>query len=209
MGALEQLVWPLPARLAAVGFACALSAAAAGSVAYGFGYRYASSLGATALATLKSQHAEQAMSAESANRQQLMQQVIRANESEFRLFEAMTQHAQEQQQLQERIAMSRLITGLRLMQWFSLSLVACSLLAGCATTTPPLVCPPQEQAPLPPTLRKRPAPPPALTPNYWKAVSPPQTFLPTPKTTACGRATFWPSSTPCSIYGKRTDALWM
>ena len=104
MGALEQLVWPLPARLAAVGFACALSAAAAGSIAYGFGYRYASSLGATALATLKSQHAEQALSAESANRQQLMQQVIRANESEFRLFEAMTQHAQEQQQLQERIA---------------------------------------------------------------------------------------------------------
>lgn len=104
MGGFEQLALALPTRLAAIGFACALSAAAAGSIAYGLGFRYATSIGAAELATLKSKHAEQALGAESANRQQLMQQVGRANESEFRLFEAMTQHAQEQRQLQERIA---------------------------------------------------------------------------------------------------------
>ncbi|MEW5750343.1 lysis protein [Pseudomonas lactis] len=103
MGALEQLVWPLPARLAAVGFACALSAAAAGSIAYGFGFRYAESLGATALADLKSQHSEQARVAESANRLQLLQQVARASESESLLFNLMDQYAKQKQLLQERI----------------------------------------------------------------------------------------------------------
>lgn len=103
MGALEQLVWPLPARLAALGLACVLSAAGAGSVAYGFGFRYAESLGAKGLSDLKSKHAEQALAAESANRLQLIQQVARANESESLLFNLMDQYAKEKKQLQERI----------------------------------------------------------------------------------------------------------
>ena len=103
MGALDQLVWPLPARLAAVGFACVLSAAAAGSITYGFGFRYAQSLGATALSDLKFKHAEQALAAESANRLQLLQQVARANESESLLFNLMDQYAKEKKLLQERI----------------------------------------------------------------------------------------------------------
>lgn len=103
MGALEQLVWPLPARLAAVGFACLLSAAAGGSIAYGFAFRYAQSLGATALSDLKYEHAEQALAAEKANRLQLLQQVTRAQESESLLFNLMDQYAKEKQSLQERI----------------------------------------------------------------------------------------------------------
>ncbi|QLG93368.1 lysis protein [Pseudomonas yamanorum] len=103
MGALEQLVWPLPARLAAVGLACVLSAAVAGSVAYGFAFRYAESQGAKALSDLKSEHAEQALAAENANRLQLIQQVARANESESLLFNLMDQYANEKKQLQERI----------------------------------------------------------------------------------------------------------
>lgn len=103
MGALEQLVWPLPARLATVGFACLLSAAAGGSITYGFGFRYAQSLGATALSGLKSEHVEQALAAEKANRLQLLQQVARAQESESLLFNLMDQYAKEKQSLQERI----------------------------------------------------------------------------------------------------------
>ena len=103
MGALEQLVWPLPARLAAVGFACLLSASAAGSIAYGFGFRYAQSLGATTVSDLKFKHAEQSLAAERDNRLQLLQQVARANESESRLFNHMDQYANEKQLLQERI----------------------------------------------------------------------------------------------------------
>ncbi|UVM52195.1 lysis protein [Pseudomonas sp. B21-015] len=103
MGALEQLVWPIPARLAVVALACILSAAAAGSVAYGFGFRYAASLGDTELANLKAEHAEQARIAESANRLQLLQQVTRANKTEDLLLDVMTRHAEEKRQLQERI----------------------------------------------------------------------------------------------------------
>lgn len=103
MGTLEQMVWPLPARLAAVALACALSASAAGSIAYGFGFRYAEALGAKALSDLKTKHADQALAAENANRLQLLQQVARANESESLLFNLMDQYAKEKQLLQERI----------------------------------------------------------------------------------------------------------
>lgn len=103
MDALERLAWPLPARLAAVGLACALSAAGAGSIAYGFGFRYADSLGKTELATLKAEHSDRARAAESANRVQLLQQVTRANETEALLLDVMARHAEEKRQLQERI----------------------------------------------------------------------------------------------------------
>ncbi|MBH8611936.1 lysis protein [Pseudomonas mohnii] len=103
MGALEQLAWPLPARLTAIGFACVLSAAAAGSTGYGFGFRYAALLGETRLATLKAAHAEQAQRAENANRLQLLQQVTRANQTEALLLDVMDRHAEEKRTLQERI----------------------------------------------------------------------------------------------------------
>ena len=104
MAALEQLVWPMPARIAAIGFACALSAAAAGSTAYGHAFRYAESLGKTEIANLKSDHTGQALAAESAHRVQLLQQVTRANETEALLFEVMDRHAAEKNQLREQIA---------------------------------------------------------------------------------------------------------
>jgi len=104
MGALEQLVSPLPARLATAFLACTLSAAAAGSVAYGFGFRYAQSLGATDLANLKGTHAEQALAAETANRVHLLQQVTRATEAEALLFATFNRFTEEKRQLQERIS---------------------------------------------------------------------------------------------------------
>ncbi|MFJ2713433.1 lysis protein [Pseudomonas sp. NPDC087346] len=103
MGALEQLVWPLPARLTAVALACTLSAAAVGSVAYGFGFRYAESLGATGMANLKSTHAQQALAVETANRVQLLQQVNRATETEALLYATVDRFTEEKRQLQERI----------------------------------------------------------------------------------------------------------
>lgn len=89
----------LSARIAAVGVACALSAAAAGYISF----RYASALGDAELADLKTQHAEQALAAESANRLQLLQQVARAYESESLLFNLMDQYAKENRERQERI----------------------------------------------------------------------------------------------------------
>jgi hypothetical protein len=103
MGVLDQTLWPPPARLATVGLACALSAAAGAVFAAGLAFRYAESLGATALSDLKSKHATQALAAANANRLQLLQQVSRAQESESLLFSLMNQYAQEKQQLQERI----------------------------------------------------------------------------------------------------------
>lgn len=103
MGALERLVWPLPARWAVVALACVLSASVAGAIAYGFAFRYAEALGAKALSDLESKHAKQAQQAERDNRLQLLQQVVRANESESLLFNLMEQYTQEKKLLQERI----------------------------------------------------------------------------------------------------------
>ena len=103
MAALDRLPWPLPSGLTVALLACVVSASAAGSIAYGFGFRYAAALGDTALANLQSTHSAQALAAEQANRVQLLQQVSRAQQSESLLFDFMTQHANEKQQLQERI----------------------------------------------------------------------------------------------------------
>ncbi|MFJ5239521.1 lysis protein [Pseudomonas neuropathica] len=93
----------LPTGLLVAGFACVISAAAAGSIAYGFGFRYAEALGNSNLQTLKTTHAEQAGAAEKENRLQLLQQVARANESESLLFAAYESFKEEKRQLQERI----------------------------------------------------------------------------------------------------------
>lgn len=93
----------LPTGLLVAGLVCVISAAAAGSIAYGFGFRYAEALGNSNLQTLKTTHAEQAGVAEKENRLQLLQQVARANESESRLFAAYESFKEEKRQLQERI----------------------------------------------------------------------------------------------------------
>ncbi len=106
--------------------------------------------------------------------------------------------------------MSRPYTGRRLMSRLLLSLAVCSLVVGCATTTPlsAPICPPLEPLVVPPSLKKRPAPPPALTPNYWKAASLPPTSWLTPRTTAAGRSATPPSSTSCSICRKGSSPIW-
>lgn len=104
MAALDRLPWPLPSGLTVALLACVVSASAAGSIAYGFGFRYAAALGDAALANLQSTHSAQALAAEQANRVQLLQQVSRAQQSESLLFDFMTQYANEKQQLQERIS---------------------------------------------------------------------------------------------------------
>ncbi|MBP5951324.1 lysis protein [Pseudomonas sp. P42] len=93
----------LPTGLLVAGLACVISAAATGSIAYGFGFRYAEALGNSNLQTLKTTHAEQAGTAEKENRLQLLQQVARANESESLLFAAYESFKEEKRQLQERI----------------------------------------------------------------------------------------------------------
>jgi hypothetical protein len=93
----------LPVGFLAAGLACAISAAAAGSIAYGFGFRYAEAQGNANLQSLKTEHAEQAGAAEKETRLQLLQQVARANEVESLLFATLDRHAEEKRQLQERI----------------------------------------------------------------------------------------------------------
>ncbi|WP_248915847.1 lysis protein [Pseudomonas moorei] len=99
MGVLDRL----PSGLTTVAFACVLSASAAGSIAYGFGFRYAQALGKSELEALKTTHAEQALAAESANRLQLLQQVTRATEAESLLLASFERFTEEKRQLQERI----------------------------------------------------------------------------------------------------------
>lgn len=95
MGVLDRL----PSGFAVAVFACVISAAAAGSIGFG----YADALGAADLAKLKSTHAEQALTAETANRVQLLQQVTRATEAEALLFATFDRFTEEKRQLQERI----------------------------------------------------------------------------------------------------------
>jgi hypothetical protein len=99
MGVLDRL----PSGLTVAVLACVISAAAIGSIAYGFGFRYAQSLGATDLANLKVTHTERALAAETANRVQLLQQVTRATEAEALLFDTFDRFTEEKRQLQERI----------------------------------------------------------------------------------------------------------
>ncbi|WP_371356128.1 lysis protein [Pseudomonas chlororaphis] len=93
----------LPTGLLVAGLACVISAAAAGSIAYGFGFRYAEALGNSDLQSFKATQAVQAGAAEKENRLQLLQQVTRANEAEALLLTTLDRHAEEKRQLQERI----------------------------------------------------------------------------------------------------------
>lgn len=95
MGVLDRL----PSGFAVAVLACVISAAAAGSIGFG----YADALGAADLAKLKSTHAEQTLTAETANRVQLLQQVTRATEAEALLFATFDRFTEEKRQLQERI----------------------------------------------------------------------------------------------------------
>jgi len=99
MGVLNRL--PEPLLLGAM--ACFICAGLGGSIGYGFGARYAEALGNARVETLTRQHAEQARVAATESRVQLLQQVTRANQAEALLLGQMDRHAQDQQQLQERI----------------------------------------------------------------------------------------------------------
>jgi hypothetical protein len=99
MGVLDRL----PSGLTAAVLACVFSASAAGSIAYGFGFRYAHALGKSELEKLKTSHVEQALVAESANRVQLLQQITRATEAEALLFATFDRFTTEKRQLLERI----------------------------------------------------------------------------------------------------------
>lgn len=101
MAALDFL--SLPSGLAWAVAACALSAAAAGSVGYGLGDRQATATGAADLADLKREHAEQALANGQRNLDDLLSEMRRANDAEAQLSAAKTQHQTELEQLQERI----------------------------------------------------------------------------------------------------------
>lgn len=101
MAALDFL--SLPSGLAWAVAACALSAAAAGSVGYGLGDRQAAAAGAADLADLKREHAEQAVANGQRNLDDLMSEMRRANDAEAQLINAKAQHQTELDHLQERI----------------------------------------------------------------------------------------------------------
>ncbi|MDU9392131.1 lysis protein [Pseudomonas sp. zfem002] len=101
MAALDFL--SLPSGLAWAVAACALSAAAAGSVGYGLGDRQAAAAGAADLADLKREHAEQAVANGQRNLDDLLSEMRRANDAEAQLINAKAQHQTELEQLQERI----------------------------------------------------------------------------------------------------------
>jgi|SRR5471030_160083 len=103
MGALDSIVWPRPARILAIAFACLLSAIAGGAATAGFAFNYATALGDTDLANLKTQQAERATTAANESRVLLLQQVARVNETEAQVYAAIDQFAEEKRQLQERI----------------------------------------------------------------------------------------------------------
>lgn len=83
--------------------ACLIGAAAAGSIGYGIGFRYAAALGAADLEKLRGSHAQQAQQVAEQNALELGRQVTRANQAEAKLLEQKGQIADYQQQLQERI----------------------------------------------------------------------------------------------------------
>lgn len=101
MAALDFL--SLPSGLAWAVAACALSAAAAGSVGYGLGDRQAAAAGAADLADLKRAHAEQAVANGQRNLDDLLSEMRRANDAEAQLINAKSQHQTELDHLQERI----------------------------------------------------------------------------------------------------------
>ncbi|PTT64750.1 lysis protein, partial [Pseudomonas sp. HMWF007] len=103
MGALDQIVWPRPARILAIAFACLLSALAGGAATGGFAFNYSKALGETDLANLKTEQAEQAKKAANESRLLLLQQVARVNEAEALMYATIDQLAEEKRQLQERI----------------------------------------------------------------------------------------------------------
>lgn len=67
------------------------------------GYNQAKAEGDQALAELKLTHAEQALQVATENKQQLLQQVARANQAEDQLLVSYDRHAEEVQLLKERI----------------------------------------------------------------------------------------------------------
>ncbi|WP_240160406.1 DUF4055 domain-containing protein [Pseudomonas bharatica] len=208
MAALDFL--SLPSSLAWAVAACALSAAAAGSVGYGLGDRQATAAGAADLADLKREHAERALASGQRNLDDLLSEMRRANDAEAQLLAAKTQHQTELEQLQERIPN---VTTVYLPAPAAkpVAIPRCVFTAGWLRDyNAALGVPANTKGTAAGNAEAAAKPAPALMPSYWKAASLPQTSWPTPRTTACGLATTWRSSTPCSTFkNKRTDRVWM
>lgn len=100
---LERLLTPLPSGLILGLLACLVCGAAGAGIGYGFGFRQAEALGAASLATLKTQHAEQANAAAALSLLRYRQQVERANQAEALMLAERDRHAEQVQQLQERV----------------------------------------------------------------------------------------------------------
>lgn len=101
---LERLMSPVPSGLTLGLLACLVCGVAGGSIGYGFGFRHADALGSAKLEKLARQHAEQAGAAAEQALLRYRQQVTRANQAEALMLADRTRHAEQVQQLQERIA---------------------------------------------------------------------------------------------------------
>ena len=136
-----------------------------GESQYDRGHSAAQAKGDKAVADLREEHQKLRADAAEQNLVLYRQQVERANQAELVFLDAQDEIGRLKQQLtQERInRVSTQYTPAR----------------GAAEPTP--------------ALKKRPGPPPALTPNYWKAALPQQTSWPMRVTTAPGPSPTWRS----------------
>lgn len=101
---IELLRRPIPPAMPLIAIAVLVAIGLASFISYGFGFRYAEALGNARIDKLTREHAEQARTAATESRLQLLQQVTRANQAEELLLDQMGQHAKDKQLLQERIA---------------------------------------------------------------------------------------------------------
>lgn len=98
-----MLIPDLPSGLTLGLLACLVCGAAGTGIGYGFGYRHAAAQGTASLETLKRQHAEQAGAAAEQALLRYRQQVERANQAEALMLAERDRHAEQIQQLEERI----------------------------------------------------------------------------------------------------------
>ncbi len=197
--------WPL---VVVIGYAATLYIY--GSTQRGVGYATAKAEGDQALTALRLEYAEQRAAVADEGALRLRQQIARADQAEQLMQQTQQQLADAQRQLQERIP--HVTTVYRPAPDVApVAIPRCVFTRGWLRDYNAALgadLPPLEPLVVPPSLKKRPAPPPALTPNYWKAASLPPTSWLTPRTTAAGRSATPPSSTSCSICRKGSSPIW-
>ncbi|MFV9492177.1 hypothetical protein ACNUI5_09145 [Pseudomonas aeruginosa] len=165
-----------------------------GSASYDRGYATARAEGDAALLNLQLQHSNELAKIAEDNLLQFQQQVTRANQAEARFLSAQDQFTALQQQLSERIAhvSDSIPAGTRCFPVPAPRfVVTCGWLRDYDHTL-------GADLPLASSLqncrqpsRNGPGPPPALTPNYWKAVSARLTSWPMPAITGNGLSPTW------------------